>query len=79
MTMYGAGLRVSELVSLRVEDIDSSRMLLRVREGKGQKQRNETAPGSAARLLQELPAMRLAVSRQDGRRALESHVRQSSH
>lgn len=40
MTMYGAGLRVSELVSLRVEDIDSARMLLRVREGKGQKQRN---------------------------------------
>jgi integrase/recombinase XerD len=40
MTMYGAGLRVSELVSLRVEDIDSARMLLRIREGKGQKQRN---------------------------------------
>ena len=39
MTMYGAGLRVSELISLRVEDIDSARMLLRVREGKGQKQR----------------------------------------
>jgi len=39
MTMYGAGLRVSELIHLRVEDIDSARMLLRVREGKGQKQR----------------------------------------
>lgn len=39
MTAYGAGLRVSELVSLRVEDIDSSRMLLRVRHGKGQKER----------------------------------------
>jgi integrase/recombinase XerD len=39
MTMYGAGLRVSELVSLRVEDIDSARMLIRIREGKGQKQR----------------------------------------
>jgi len=39
MTMYGAGLRVSELTSLRVEDIDSTRMLLRVQEGKGQKQR----------------------------------------
>jgi integrase/recombinase XerD len=39
MTMYGAGLRVSELVSLRVGDIDSTRMLLRVCEGKGQKQR----------------------------------------
>lgn len=39
MTAYGTGLRVSELVSLRVEDIDSPRMLLRVRQGKGQKDR----------------------------------------
>jgi len=39
MTMYGAGLRASEILSLRVEDVDSSRMLLRIREGKGQKQR----------------------------------------
>jgi len=40
MTVYGAGLRVSELVGLRVEDIDSSRMLLCVRQGKGQKDRH---------------------------------------
>jgi site-specific recombinase XerD len=39
MTAYGAGLRVSELVSLRVEDVDSSRMVIRVRQGKGQKER----------------------------------------
>lgn len=39
MTAYGAGLRVSELVSLRVEDIDSKRMLIRVQQGKGQKER----------------------------------------
>jgi site-specific recombinase XerD len=39
MTIYGAGLRVSELVSLRPEDIDSARMLIRIREGKGQKER----------------------------------------
>jgi integrase/recombinase XerD len=39
MTAYGAGLRVSELVSLRVEDLDSSRMVIRVRHGKGQKER----------------------------------------
>jgi site-specific recombinase XerD len=36
---YGAGLRVSEVVALRVTDIDSERMLLRVAEGKGGKMR----------------------------------------
>lgn len=39
MTAYAAGLRVSELVSLRVEDIDSRRMVIRVRQGKGKKDR----------------------------------------
>jgi integrase len=29
---YGAGLRVSEVVSLKVSDIDSKRMMLRVEE-----------------------------------------------
>jgi site-specific recombinase XerD len=39
MTAYAAGLRVSELVRLRVTDLDSSRMMIRVRQGKGQKDR----------------------------------------
>jgi site-specific recombinase XerC len=34
---YGAGLRVSEVVALKVGDIDSKRMLLRVERGKGGK------------------------------------------
>ncbi len=38
-TAYAAGLRVSELVSLRPEHIDSHRMLIRVEKGKGQKDR----------------------------------------
>jgi integrase/recombinase XerD len=38
-TMYGSGVRVSELLALRPTDIDSRRMLIHVREGKGQKER----------------------------------------
>jgi integrase/recombinase XerD len=36
---YGAGLRVSEVVSLKASDIDSERMTLRVEQGKGQRDR----------------------------------------
>jgi integrase/recombinase XerD len=36
---YGAGLRVSEVVSLKVSDIDSTRMLLKIEQGKGRKDR----------------------------------------
>jgi hypothetical protein len=39
-TTYGAGLRVSEVVALKVGDIDSERMLLRVERGKGRKDRH---------------------------------------
>ena len=39
MVAYGAGLRVSEVVALKVSDIDSKRMLLRVQQGKGQRDR----------------------------------------
>jgi site-specific recombinase XerD len=36
---YGTGLRASEVVALKVGDIDSQRMTLRVEQGKGQKDR----------------------------------------
>ena len=39
MTAYAAGLRISEVTQLRVSDIDSSRMVIHVREGKGRKDR----------------------------------------
>jgi integrase/recombinase XerD len=39
MTCYGAGLRVSEAVALKVSDIDSQRKVLRIEQGKGQKDR----------------------------------------
>ena len=37
---YGAGLRVSEVAHLKVDDIDSTRLLIRVEQGKGRKDRN---------------------------------------
>jgi integrase/recombinase XerD len=36
---YGAGLRVSEVAALKVSDIDSKRMLLRIEQGKGRRDR----------------------------------------
>jgi len=36
---YGAGLRAAEVVSLKVTDIDSERMVIRVEQGKGRKDR----------------------------------------
>jgi len=51
MTTYAAGLRVSEVTVLRVSDIDSRRMQIRVREGKGQKERYTILTQA---LLQEL-------------------------
>jgi len=39
MTAYSAGLRVSELVNLKITDIDAARMTIRVKQGKGGKDR----------------------------------------
>ena len=51
MTTYATGLRVSEVVRLKVTDIDSNRMMIRVEEGKGEKDRYTIL---SQRLLQEL-------------------------
>ena len=40
MTAYAGGLRLSEVARLRVEDIDTARMVLHVRQGKGHKDRD---------------------------------------
>lgn len=39
MTLYSTGIRCSELCHLRVEDIDKERMVVRIRQGKGGKDR----------------------------------------
>jgi integrase/recombinase XerD len=48
-TAYGAGLRVSEVAALKVDDIDRERMLIRVEQGKGRNDRNAMLPHSSSR------------------------------
>ena len=50
---YGAGLRVSEVAHLKVSDIDGERMLLRVEQGKGQRDRNAMLSPRLLQLLRE--------------------------
>jgi integrase/recombinase XerD len=76
---YGAGLRASEVLALKVSDIDSTRMLLRVEQGKGRCAQVAScgsaplmrplchalpdAPRYFARVVPHRQAARLAVSR----------------
>ncbi len=53
MTAYAAGLRISEVVALRVDDIDSQRMVIRVRQAKGQRDRNVMLSPRLLALLRE--------------------------
>ena len=39
MTIYSGGLRISELINLKIKDIDSNRMQIRIEQGKGKKDR----------------------------------------
>jgi site-specific recombinase XerD len=50
---YSAGLRVSEAARLRVSDIDSKRMMVRVQQGKGRKDRYSILSKTALECLRE--------------------------
>ena len=52
-TIYSCGLRVGECVRLQISDIDSARMQLRVRQGKGRKDRYVPLPQRTLELLRE--------------------------
>ncbi len=53
MVAYDAGLRISEILNLRAEDIDSQRMVIRIRQGKGKKDRYARLTPGLLRLLRE--------------------------
>jgi site-specific recombinase XerD len=52
-TIYACGLRVQEGVHLQVRDIDSERMVVHVRHGKGAKDRYVPLPESTLKLLRQ--------------------------
>jgi site-specific recombinase XerD len=52
-TAYAAGLRVSEVVALKVSDVDSARMMLRIEQGKGRKDRHAMLSPQLLALLRD--------------------------
>ena len=50
---YGAGLRAAEVISLKVADIDSKRMVIRVEQGKGRKDRYVMLPPKLLDILRD--------------------------
>ena len=53
MMAYDAGLRLSEVLNLRIEDIDSQRMVIRICQGKGKKDRYGRLSKGLLKLLRE--------------------------
>jgi integrase/recombinase XerD len=53
MVAYDAGLRLSEIIHLRIDDLDSRRMVIRIRQGKGKKDRYARLTPGLLKLLRE--------------------------
>ncbi len=79
MTAYAAGLRLSELTHLQVSDIDSARQVIRVRQGKGQKDRYVMLSPTLLAVLRlywraERPGTWLFPSRKDQHKPISKEV-----
>jgi site-specific recombinase XerD len=83
MVLYGAGLRISEALSLEVTDIDGSRGVIRIRHGKGNKAREaKLSPALYAWLRQywgreRPPLPYLFGSRKTGKPPLDATIRKA--
>jgi integrase/recombinase XerD len=53
MTLYATGMRRAELTRLKVEDIDSQRMIIHIRQGKGNRDRDVPLPPRLLKTLRE--------------------------
>ncbi len=53
MLIYSSGLRLMEAAQLKVTDVDSKRMLIRIKQGKGSKDRNTILSKAALKALRE--------------------------
>ncbi len=63
--LYGAGLRLNEMLSLRVKDVDFEMNTITVRSGKGDKDRTTLLPESLSTALQEQVAYVAKLHRRD--------------
>jgi site-specific recombinase XerD len=82
--MYGAGLRITEACALRVDDIDSERMVIHVREGKGRKDRYVMLPKMVLELLRRYwrmakPKDYLFPGMKPGRHITPQNIRREFH
>ena len=85
-TLYSTGLRISELVDLKIADIDSKNMLLYVRQGKGGKDRQVQLSSELLEILRNYyrscrvkPQNWLFPGRDDGVRMHTSTVQRLVH
>jgi integrase/recombinase XerD len=65
-TVYAAGLRVSEVVLLKIADIDSQRMVIRIEQGKGGKDRYVMLSPQLLRILRTYWRLTLPDAKPDG-------------
>lgn len=63
--LYGGGMRLNEVCSLRVKDVDLGRLQITVRQGKGDKDRMTLLPKQLVEPLREIITARKAIHERD--------------